>query len=91
MKLYYEKVMMKYNSENHSWYEVSNTHIVELLKELRDNLYSEYQGVKFHFKVKPHKVYLREGKIIIKTNLDKTTLLIKLGEILSGKLSLKWR
>lgn len=91
MKFYYEKSMMKYDIETHSWYEISNTTIVKLLKQLRDDLYSQYQGMKFYFQVKPHKVYSREGKIIIKTNLDKTTLLIKLGELFSNKLSLKWK
>ncbi len=91
MKIFYEKNMMNYNSNNHSWQEINNTEIVKLLKQLRDDLYSNYQGMIFHFKVKPDETYSRVGKIIIKTNLDKTTLLIKLGERFNGKLNLKWK
>lgn len=89
MKIEYEKRMMNYNIQNHSWTEIENTMIVKLLEQLKNDLYSSYQGVKFHFKVKPSN-YSRYGIIKIKTNLDKLTLIIKVGEILADSLELRW-
>ena len=90
---------MDFDSTTYRWREVSNTWILDALKTTkqemeRTNLKNRYCNKKtaifFEYNVKPDKLFSREGKIILKTNIEKEDVIILLGNIFSGKLKLSW-